>query len=356
MVYNFVHMLQPRQGEKLPSDIRVIKPFSESYDLRQRELQKITKMSTAERHDYLDKKKEKRTVELKKVVGIYKDAVSHPEGSKARVVGFARGNDSLLRLFLRQSFQGSLSEIGVFFKDFSNAVAAVDNNVAPFVQDIEKSILQLASRIEGISQSEIDQKADSRTIFATSVNLDAELAVDLIECVPVWKPGKEPQLVLDFKYIQAKGISTPKREDVDELPKKAKKVIDEFEVDEDWFVDLLEERGLAGVEAFSEQKMLDMVVNGEYEEVFKKIESSIDMGEMRDFLPIVLYHKNFKIRKEVNTILEMLDPELVIKLPCIVVRKNEFRCLLKVAGQGDVEMSLQDAIEYWDRLLKQKGK
>jgi len=133
-------MLQPKQGEKPSSDIRIIKPFSESHTLRQRELQRIASMSTSERHGYLDKKKERRMAELKKVVEIYKEAISHPDGSKARIAGFARGNDSLLRLFLKQSFQGGQSEIGVFFRDFSNAVAAIDNNVAPFVRDIERSI------------------------------------------------------------------------------------------------------------------------------------------------------------------------------------------------------------------------
>jgi len=160
---------------------------------------------------------------------------------------------------------------------------------------------------------------------------------------------------LDIKYIQAKGIAPPKREDVKSLPEKARRVTGEFEVDDSWFTDLLEERNLAGVEVFTEEEMLDMIVGGEYREVFRRIESNIDIGESKDFLPIVLFYKNLKFRKEVNAFLEILDPTSVVKLPRIVVRKNEFRCLLKVAGQGDVDMSLEDAINHWDILLKQKG-
>jgi len=354
LVYNFGHMLQPRQGEKPPSDVRIIKPYSEVSALAVSGETSLRGLPFRDREKIQQKSETERMAEIVKIVAVYKEAFSKTERSKAWIEGLARGNDNLLRLFLKQHFQGSQNKIDRFFVQFGEAVAKAGIKIGESfkVYGIRQSVEQVAGRIEQISQMEIENGKEPRTIFATSVNFDANLAVDLLELTPHWVPGKNPALELDINCLQAKGVTPLEEEEVEVLEDKAKRVR-EMGVDQAWFEKLAEERRLITSRVISEDRLLDMVIAGTYQGALEETMGEKIDGLSKEFEPIFIFYNKLKLVRSVNAILRELEFEEAA-LPIINLRKIDFRCLIRVPGAGDVEMEMEDAKVYWEKMRLKK--
>lgn len=354
MVYNFGHMLQPRQGEKLPSDVRIIKPYSEVAVLASSGETSLRGLPLRDKEKILQKSETERMAELVKIATVYKEAFFKTEHSKAWIEGLARGNDLLLRFFLRQHLQMNKNKIDRFFAQFGEAVAKAEIKTGDLfnVYGIRQSVEQVANRIENISQTEIENEKEPRTIFATSVKFDATLAIDLLELTPHWIPGKNPALELDINCLQAKGVTPLEEEEVEVLEDKAKRVR-EMGVDQVWFEKLAEERRLITSQVIPEDSLLDMVIAGSYQNFLEKTAGGKTGGLSKEFEPIFSFYNNLVFVRSVNEILKALELEETA-LPIIKIGRIDFRCLIRVPGAGDVEMEMEDAKVYWEKMRLKK--